>query len=151
MLHVTEAFSSFAVDDLAAARDFYGTKLELDVSSALPDGAGPLWVRVGAETGVLVYPKPDHVPASFTVLNLSVPNIAEAVDELRTRGISFQRYPEYEQDVRDIYHGEGHSIAWFSDPAGNGLCVVEMHAAGQAGRVPIPANSRGRSLRTASP
>jgi len=126
-LQVTEAFSSFAVDDLAAARDFYGATLGLDVSSALPDGAGPLWVRVGDEPGVLVYPKPDHIPASFTVLNLSVPDIAEAVDELQTRGITFQRYPQYEQDARGIFHGEGHSIAWFSDPAGNDLCVVQMH------------------------
>ena len=128
MLQVREAFSSFAVDDLDAARDFYGTKLGLEVSSALPDGGGPMWLRVGAETGVLVYPKPGHVPATFTVLNLSVPDIDEAVDELRARGIDFQRFPEYDQDARDIYHGEGHSIAWFSDPAGNGLCVVEMHA-----------------------
>jgi len=129
MLQVTQAFSSFAVDDLAAAREFYGTTLGLDVSSALPDGAGPMWLRVGGETAALVYPKPDHVPATFTVLNLSVPDIAEAVDALRARGISFQRYPEYEQDARDIYHGEGHSIAWFNDPAGNGLCVVEMRGA----------------------
>ena len=129
MLQVTEAFSSFAVDDLAAARDFYGTTLGLDVSSALPDGAGPLWVRVGGEPRVLVYPKADHVPASFTVLNLSVPDIAGAVDELKARGITFQRYPQYEQDARGIYHGEGHSIAWFSDPAGNGLSVVQMHGA----------------------
>jgi catechol 2,3-dioxygenase-like lactoylglutathione lyase family enzyme len=129
MLQVKEAFSSFAVDDLAVARDFYGATLGLDVSSALPDGAGPLWVRVDGKQGVLVYPKPDHVPADFTVLNLSVPDIAEAVDALRARGITFQRYPQYEQDARDIYHGEGHSIAWFSDPAGNGLCVVEMHEA----------------------
>ena len=74
---------------------------------------------------LLVYPKPDHVPANFTVLNLSVPDIAEAVDELAARGIIFQRYPEYEQDRRGIYHGEGHSIAWFTDPAGNVLSVIE--------------------------
>lgn len=97
--------------------------------SALPDGTGPLWVRAGADRGVLVYPKPDHVPASFTVLNLSVPDIAAAVDDLQARGITFQRYPEYHQDARGIYHGEGHSIAWFTDPAGNGLCVVQLHDA----------------------
>jgi len=74
--------------------------------SALPDGTGPLWVRAGADRGVLVYPKPDHVPASFTVLNLSVPDIAAAVDDLQARGITFQRYPEYHQDARGIYHGE---------------------------------------------
>lgn len=128
MLQVTEAFSSFAVDDLAAAKEFYGTTLGLRVSSALPNGAGPLWLRVADERGVLVYPKPNHLPASFTVLNLSVDNIEQAVDELTARGITFQRLPEYEQDERAIYHGEGHSIAWFTDPAGNGLCVVQMHA-----------------------
>jgi predicted enzyme related to lactoylglutathione lyase len=129
MVQITKAFSSFAVDDLAAAKEFYGKTLGLDVSSGLPDGAGPLWLGVGDERGVLVYPKRDHVPASFTVLNLSVPDIAAAVDELAARGIAFQRYPEYVQDERGIYHGEGHSIAWFSDPAGNGLCVVQMHEA----------------------
>jgi catechol 2,3-dioxygenase-like lactoylglutathione lyase family enzyme len=126
MLQVTEAFSSFAVDDLAAAKEFYGKTLGLRVSSALPDGSGPLWVRVGEERGVLVYPKPNHEPASFTVLNLSVDSIERAVDELTARGITFQRLAEYEMDERAIYHGEGHSIAWFTDPAGNGVCVVEM-------------------------
>ena len=127
MLQIDGAFSSFAVDDLAAARQFYGTTLGLDVSAALPNGAGPLWVRAGDDRGVLVYPKPDHVPAGFTVLNLSVPDIAAAVDELGARGVTFERYPDYDQDARGIYHGEGHSIAWFTDPAGNGLCVVQLH------------------------
>ena len=128
MLQVTEAFSSFAVDDLAAAREFYGTTLGLRVSSALPNGAGPLWLRVADERGVLVYPKPNHVPASFTVLNLSVDSIERAVDELTERGVAFQRFPEYDQDERAIYHGDGHSIAWFTDPAGNGVSVVQMRA-----------------------
>lgn len=127
MLEITTAFSSFAVNDLAAAKDFYGRTLGLEVSSALPDGGGPLWLRAGNGPSVLVYPKNDHVPASFTVLNLSVPDIAEAVDELGARGISFQSDPDYVQDERGIFHGEGHSIAWFTDPAGNGLCVVQIH------------------------
>jgi len=129
MLQVTDAFSSFAVDDLAAAREFYGTTLGLHVSSALPNEAGPLWLRVADERGVLVYPKADHSPASFTVLNLSVDDIEEAVDELTARGVTFQRHPEYDQDERAIYHGAGHSIAWFTDPAGNGVCVVQMETA----------------------
>jgi predicted enzyme related to lactoylglutathione lyase len=128
MLQVTQAFTSFAVDDLVAAKEFYGTTLGLNVSSALPNDAGPLWLRVADERGVLVYPKRDHVPASFTVLNLSVDDIERAVDELTARGIAFQRFPEYDQDERAIFHGEGHSIAWFTDPAGNGLCVVQMRA-----------------------
>ena len=127
MLQITTAFSSFAVDDLAAAKEFYGETLGLEVASALPEGGGPLWLRAGDEPGVLVYPKSDHVPASFTVLNLSVPDIAEAVDELAARGIAVQKDPDYVQDERGIFHGEGHSIAWFTDPAGNGLCVVQMH------------------------
>ncbi len=128
MLQVTEAFSSFAVDDLTAAKQFYGTTLGLQVSSALPNGAGPLWLRVADERGVLVYPKPNHLPASFTVLNLSVDNIEQAVDALTARGVTFQRFREYDQDERAIYHGDGHSIAWFTDPAGNGVCLVQMRA-----------------------
>lgn len=77
---------------------------------------------------MLVYPKPNHVPASFTVLNLSVDNIEQAVDELTARGVTFQRFPEYDQDERATYHGDGHSIAWFTDPAGNGVCVVQIRA-----------------------
>jgi predicted enzyme related to lactoylglutathione lyase len=126
MLHITEAFSSFAVGDLAAATEFYATTLGLQVSTALPDGAGPLWVRVADERGVLVYPKRDHVPATFTVLNLGVDDIERAVDDLTASGVAMERYPDYQQDERGIHHGEGHSIAWFKDPAGNGLCVVQM-------------------------
>jgi catechol 2,3-dioxygenase-like lactoylglutathione lyase family enzyme len=129
MLQITEAFCSFAVGDLAAATDFYGTTLGLRVSTALPDGAGPLWVRVANERGILVYSKPDHVPASFTVLNLEVDDIERAADDLKARGVTFERYPEYPQDARGIYHGEGHSIAWFKDPAGNGLCIVQTQTA----------------------
>lgn len=88
----------------------------------------PAVARVADERGVLVYPKPDHVPASFTVLNLSVDNIEQAVDEMTARGIAFQRLPEYEQDERASTTVRANSIAWFTDPAGNGLCVVQMHA-----------------------
>ena len=127
MLHVMQAFSSFAVNDLAAATEFYAATLGLQVTTALPDGAGPLWISVADEPGVLVYPKRDHVPATFTVLNLGVDDIDRAVDELTARGVGMERYPDYLQDERGIYHSEGHSIAWFKDPAGNGLCVVQMH------------------------
>ncbi len=128
MPHITGAFSSFAVGDLSAATNFYATTLGLQVTTALPDGAGPLWIRAANERGVLVYSKPDHVPASFTVLNLEVDDVERAVDDLTARGVTMERYPEYPQDARGIYHGEGHSIAWFKDPAGNGLCVVQMQA-----------------------
>src|SRR5688500_8056070 len=100
MSHITGAFSSFAVGDLSAAT------LGLQVSTALPDRAGPLWIRAANERGVLVYSKPDHVPASFTVLNLEVDDVERAVDDLTARGVTMERYPEYPQDARGIYHGE---------------------------------------------
>jgi catechol 2,3-dioxygenase-like lactoylglutathione lyase family enzyme len=126
-MRITEAFGSFSVPDIDAARDFYRTTLGLDVASALPDGGGPLWLSVGGERRTMVYSIPGHQPAKFTVLNLSVANIAGAVDELAGRGVQFERYPEYEQDERGIFHGAGHDIAWFRDPAGNSLSLVQLH------------------------
>jgi catechol 2,3-dioxygenase-like lactoylglutathione lyase family enzyme len=124
MLQVTGAFSSFAVDDLAAARDFYGATLGLEVSSALPDGAGPLWVRVGDERGVLVYPKPDHVPATYTMLNFPVDDVDKAVDELTARGVTFLRYDM--TDEKGVARDAGPPIAWFTDPAGNIISVIQL-------------------------
>jgi hypothetical protein len=82
-------------------------------------------LQVGAERGVLVYPKPEHVPATFTVLNLSVEDINLAVDELHARGVTVERYDGYDTDAKGIFREPGRSIAWFKDPAGNGLCLVE--------------------------
>ena len=132
MLELSHAFSSFSVNDIGAARRFYGEKLGLRVTDALPGGAGPLWLHIGGEGGVLVYPKADHVPASFTVLNLSVRDIERAVDDLGASGIQMERYPEYQTDDRGIFQGQGHSIAWFKDPAGNGLSVVQETGANDA-------------------
>lgn len=86
---------------------------------------GPLFVHGPDGHDTLVYAKPDHVPATFTVLNLSVSSIDDAVDGLAAKGVVFERYDEFETDDRGIYRGEGHSIAWFTDPAGNSLSVVE--------------------------
>ena len=126
MVRITSAIGSFAVDDIEAATRFYQGTLGLEVTSALPGQAGPLWVRAGEGPGVFVYGKPDHAPASFTVLNLAVDDIEGAVDDLVERGVTFQRLEGIPQDERGIYHGQGHSIAWFSDPAGNSLSVVKL-------------------------
>jgi predicted enzyme related to lactoylglutathione lyase len=123
MISSAKAFSSFAVDDLTAARQFYGETLGLRVSDEL----GPLWLQIDDSRGVLVYTKPDHTPATFTVLNFPVDDIDDAVDELTARGVRIQRYEGFETDDKGIYRGQGHSIAWFTDPAGNGLAVVQEH------------------------
>ena len=85
MDRITAAIGSFAVDDIDAARDFYGRKLGLSVADANPNGPGPLWLNAGDGPGVFVYPKPQHVPADFTVLNLAVENIEGAIDDLVSR------------------------------------------------------------------
>lgn len=101
----------------------------MQVSSALPDG-GPLWIDAGGQHRTLVYAKPDHQPAAFTVLNLTVDDIEAAVDALSVRGVAFERYAQFEQDARGILHGAGHDIAWFNDPGGNNLCLVQLHEQG---------------------
>jgi catechol 2,3-dioxygenase-like lactoylglutathione lyase family enzyme len=125
MFRSTQSFSSFAVNDTATAREFYGETLGLDVAAATPNPHGPLWLQLGGERGILIYPKSEHVPATFTVLNLSVEDIDQAVDELHARGVKVERYDGYDTDVKGIFREPGRSIAWFKDPAGNGLCVVE--------------------------
>lgn len=126
MPQITGAFASFTVRDLEEARGFYADVIGLQVSTALPE-AGPLWLEAGSQGRAMVYAKPDHQPAAFTVLNLMVDDIVATVDELASRGISFERYPEYRQDRRAIFHGPGHDIVWFRDPAGNHLSLVQLH------------------------
>ena len=122
MFDASKAFSGFSVDDIAAAKSFYGDTIGLDVS----EEHGLLWLRIGQGSGVLVYPKPDHTPAAFTILNFAVADIDEAVDELTKRGVRFVRYEGFEQDDKGIHRGdEGPPIAWFTDPAGNVLAVLE--------------------------
>jgi len=123
MFRYARAFSGFAVDDIAAAREFYGGTLGLDVSEA---DMGLLMLHLAGGTEVIIYPKPNHTPASFTILNFPVDDIGEAVDELTRRGVRFERYEQFEQDEKGIARGNGGpQIAWFTDPAGNVLSVLE--------------------------
>lgn len=124
MIHMTRTFASFAVDDIDAARRFYGDTLEIKVSDE--GESGPLWLQGPDGHVTLVYPKRDHVPANFTVLNFAVDSIEETVEELGSRGVRFERYEGLETDTHGIYRGEGRSMAWFTDPAGNVLSVVQL-------------------------
>ena len=118
------AFSGFAVDDTAKAKEFYGQTLGLEVTE-LPN-MGLLQLTIANGGKVLVYPKPNHEPATFTVLNFPVGDIDKAVDELNTRGVEFERYEgEIETDEKGIARNGGPAIAWFKDPAGNILSVLE--------------------------
>jgi len=122
MLEAANAFSGFSVDDLDRAQQFYGETLGLNVSQ---NPAG-LELELGSGT-VFVYPKPGHEPATFTILNFPVANIDQAVDELTAAGVRFERYDGIEQDDRGIARGGGGpNIAWFKDPAGNILSVLEQ-------------------------
>lgn len=126
MFKDTKAFSSFSVDDLKKAKDFYGQTLGLQVSET-KEGLG---LQIAGGGQVFLYPKPNHAAASFTVLNFPVNDIDKAVDELTARGVSFESYEgEMKTDAKGIFRGasqgEGPNIAWFKDPAGNILSVLE--------------------------
>jgi len=118
-----KAFSSFSVNDLAKAKEFYGNTLDLEVAQ-LPEG---LQLNLAGGLNVFLYPKPNHTPASFTVLNFHVADIDQAVEELKLRGIRPEQYnqPEIRTDEKGIMRGPGPQIAWFKDPAGNVLSVVQ--------------------------
>jgi catechol 2,3-dioxygenase-like lactoylglutathione lyase family enzyme len=124
MLRDTKAFSGFSVDDLQKAKQFYGETLGLQVS----EDNGLLTLHISGGSNVLVYPKDNHVPATFTILNFPVDDIDKTVDELVARGVSFERYDGFQQDergiARGIASGQGPDIAWFKDPAGNILSVL---------------------------
>ena len=127
MLKMKDAFSTIAVPDLDVARDFYGNKLGIDVRTA-PE-MGMLELHVGGGAPVTVYPEPDHKPAVFTVLNFVVDDIDAAVSQLNDAGITMQRYDVdggMDADERGIYRGQGPAIAWFTDPAGNILSVIQQ-------------------------
>ena len=117
----TKAFSGFAVDDLDQARRFYGEALGINTSEQY--GLMTLHLAGGRDT--LVYPKSGHTPASYTILNFPVDDIEAAVDGLTARGVRFERYEGMEQDARGISRGGGPYIAWFTDPAGNILAVLQ--------------------------
>lgn len=131
MVTVRDAFNGFSVDDIAAAREFYGTKLGLPVADE--PAAGGLRLTLPSGQPVFIYPKPDHEPATFTILNLVVDDIDTAVDELNAAGVVTKIYTEgwaFGTDERGISRGSeenpGPNIAWFKDPAGNVLSVLEM-------------------------
>ena len=124
MLTNSSAFSGFSVNDLKAAKEFYGETLGLKVEEMAEMG-GMLTLHLGSGASVLIYPKDNHTPASFTILNFPVDDIDEAVDELIGRGVRFERYESFESDERGIHRNEGPAIAWFKDPAGNVLSVLQ--------------------------
>jgi catechol 2,3-dioxygenase-like lactoylglutathione lyase family enzyme len=120
----TEAFSGFAVNDLEKAKDFYGETLGLK-ASVLDEEFGLLQLDIAGSRNVLVYVKPDHSAANFTILNFPVDDIDKAVDELAQRGVQFERYEGFDQDDKGIARGAGPLIAWFRDPSGNILSVLQ--------------------------
>ncbi len=124
MFEETEAFSGFAVPDVEAAKQFYGDTLGISVT----EEEGMLSLHIAGGRDVLIYPKPDHAPANYTILNFPVPDVERAVDELAERGVQFEHYPEMEADTdaKGIFRGGGPLIAWFTDPAGNILSVIEQ-------------------------
>lgn len=125
MFKNTKAFSGFSANDIQKAKEFYGDKLEIDVSE---NAMGILTLRFKSGHEVIIYPKPDHVPATFTVLNFPVTDVEQTVDELIKRGITFEQYGEpIKTNEKGILkgNGKGPDIAWFKDPAGNILSVLQ--------------------------
>ena len=122
MFKTSKAFSSFSVDDLSKAKEFYSQTLGLKVS----ESAEGLELHPAGDVGVFIYPKPNHEPATFTVLNFLVDDIESAVDELKKTGVQFEKYDgEIKTDDKGIHRNGGPTIAWFKDPAGNILSVVQ--------------------------
>ena len=119
------AFSGFAVDDVDTAQEFYSTVLGLDVTRDDAMG-GMLTLHLASGASVLVYGKPDHDPAGFTILNFPVQDVAAAVGELTRRGVTMLRYEGSPQDEQGVMRGVGPDIAWFADPAGNVLSVIAV-------------------------
>jgi catechol 2,3-dioxygenase-like lactoylglutathione lyase family enzyme len=125
MLASAKATSGFAVDDLDAAKRFYGETLGLKLS-VLDEENGLLSLNLAGGRDTFVYLKPDFTPATYTILNFEVDDVDSAVDDLTSRGVSFERYDGFEQDEKGIARGPGPSIAWFKDPAGNILSVLQQ-------------------------
>jgi catechol 2,3-dioxygenase-like lactoylglutathione lyase family enzyme len=123
MLRNSKAFSGFSADDITKAKQFYAGTLGLDVSEA----HGLLTLRLAGGNDVIIYSKPNHTPATFTVLNFPVKDVDLAVDELGKRGVRFEKYnlPNLKTDEKGIMRGNGPTIAWFKDPAGNILSVID--------------------------
>jgi catechol 2,3-dioxygenase-like lactoylglutathione lyase family enzyme len=125
MFENTKAFSGFAVDDAQKAREFYGETLGVTVS-VVDEEHGLLILKLAGDQDTFVYQKADHTPATYTILNFQVDDIDEAVDGLSARGVTFERYDDFEQDEKGVSRGNGPNIAWFKDPAGNILSVLQQ-------------------------
>lgn len=123
----TKATNGFAVDDMDAAKGFYGETLGLGVTE-LSEEFGVASIQLAGGRDTLLYVKPDFVPATYTILNFEVDDVDAAVDGLRERGVEMERYDGFEQDEKGIARGPGPSIAWFKDPAGNILSVLQQPA-----------------------
>ena len=123
MLRDSQAFSGFSVPDIEAARTFYTEALGLEVT----EQNGILTLHLGGGHRAIAYPKADHQPAGFTVLNFPVPDVEAAVDELTARGVRFERYEgtPMETDANGVFRKGGPLIAWFTDPAGNVMSVIQ--------------------------
>jgi predicted enzyme related to lactoylglutathione lyase len=123
----TKATNGFAVDDIDAAKRFYGETLGLGVT-VLSEEFGVTSIELAGGRDTLIYAKPDFVPATYTILNFEVDDIDAAVEGLASKGVEFERYEGFEQDEKGIARGPGPSIAWFKDPAGNILAVLQQPA-----------------------
>jgi catechol 2,3-dioxygenase-like lactoylglutathione lyase family enzyme len=124
MLANSKAFSGFAVDDLDQARAFYADTLGLTVEPI--EGAPLMTLHLAGDRPTLIYAKPNHTPADYTILNFPVADIDAAVEELARRGVTFERYDGMNQDDKGVMREQGPPIAWFKDPAGNVLSVLEQ-------------------------
>ncbi len=124
MFKEAKAFSGFSTNDMAAAKDFYGSLLGLKVKEGME---GILELHIKGSTPVIIYPKPNHETSTFTVLNFPVTDIKKAVEELKNKGVSFESYDmeNFKTDSDNIFRGGGPHIAWFKDPAGNILSVIQ--------------------------
>ena len=127
MLKDSKAFSSFSVNDPQKAKTFYGQTLGLEVSD-VPEMQGLLQLRLVGGNVVMIYPKANHAPATFTILNFPVSDVEETVDKLTRLGVRFERYDDKDikTDAKGIFRGQGPDIAWFKDPAGNILSVLKQ-------------------------
>jgi predicted enzyme related to lactoylglutathione lyase len=121
----TKATSGFAVDDVEAAKRFYGETLGLGVTE-LSEEHGVISIQLAGGRDTLVYRKPDFAPATYTILNFEVDDVVAAVEHLTAKGVEMERYEGFDQDEKGIARGPGPSIAWFKDPAGNILAVLQQ-------------------------
>jgi catechol 2,3-dioxygenase-like lactoylglutathione lyase family enzyme len=121
MLENSRAFSGFSVDDIPTARRFYGETLGLRVT----EEHGMLTLHTAGGRDTLIYPKDDHTPATYTILNFRVEDVDKVVEELTARGVRFERYEGLDQDEKGVFSAQGPPIAWFKDPAGNILSVLQ--------------------------